>query len=217
VEHPLDSAREKLRRADAHLDALQAKAAAWVDSDPYDFYWVDPDPNAITAHLDLEIHVGVVEEPPEDLSLILGDVLHNLRGVLDHLFWALVSRRGTPTWEEARTISFPISKSHAVFMDRSGIKSFRVRPKGTPKSTWRSHPPGRNRVTYTERLAIQRHQPYHRKDPSSHPLAILRDLNDRDKHQAFHPVLISAEQPLPRFAVIDGVLEDFDYFLGGRW
>ena len=140
MDHPLDSAREKLRRADEHLDALHAKAGAWLDSKPYEFYWVDPDPGAITAdpQLQLEIHVGVVQEPPGDLGLILGDVLHNLRGVLDHLFWALVSRRGTPTWEEARTIAFPIAKSYAVFMDRSGIKSFRKRPQGHPRKTWRS-------------------------------------------------------------------------------
>lgn len=216
--HPLDSAREKLRRADEHLDALHAKAAAWLDSQPYDFYWVGPDLDAISDSvselLDLEIHVGVVEEPPEDLGLILGDALHNLRGVLDHLFWALVSRRGSPDWEETRAISFPIAKKHETFMDRAEIKSFRRRPKGTPRSAWHPDPPGQNRITYQERLTIQRHQPYQRKHPTTHPLAVLRDLNDRDKHQAFHPVLISAEEPPPRFVAVDGVIEGFDYFRG---
>jgi hypothetical protein len=99
-------------------------------------------------------------------------------------------------------------------MDRSGIKSFRQRPKGQPRRSWSRDPPGQNRVTYDERLAIQRHQPYHRKDPAAHPLAVLRDLNDRDKHQAFHPVLISAEEPPPKFVAEDAVIERFDYFRG---
>lgn len=200
VVHPLDSARAKLRRADEHLDTLKAEAAAWLDSEPYDFYWLDPDPNAVTAHLELEIQVGVVNQPPEALSVIFGDTLHNLRGPLDHIFWELVRRTGEPTWEETRTISFPIAKKYATFMDRPGIKSFRKRPSGQPRATWQIDPPGRNRLRYHDRLAIQRHQPYRRSDPVTHPLAVLRDLNDRDKHQAFHPVIVSAEEPGPRFS-----------------
>lgn len=204
MDHPLDSAREKLRRADEHLDALEAKTDAWLHSEPYEFYWNDPAPFAGQALLELEIYVGVVQEPPSDLGLILGDALHNLRGVLDHLFWALVSRRGTPTWEQARTISFPIAKSHANFMDRAGIKSFVRKQRSRP---------GVNRLSHAERLAIQRHQPYHRKDPPNHPLAVLRDLNDRDKHQAFHPVLITTEQPAPKFVAVDGLVERFEWLL----
>jgi hypothetical protein len=215
VRHPLDSARDKLIRADEHLDALEAKARAWLNSQPYSFYPVEADS---WRHLrKFELHVEVVQPPPWDLGVLFGDTLHNLRGVLDHLFWELVCRRGNPdppTWEQARTISFPIAKSYANFIDRPGIKSFRPRPKGQPRKTWRTDPPGRNRVTYAERLAIQRHQPYHRKDPATHPLAILRTLNDRDKHQTVHPLLVSVEEPAPKFIPIDGVIERTDYFSG---
>jgi hypothetical protein len=203
--HPLDSARAKLRRADEHLDALKAEAAAWLDSRPYDLYWDPPYPELIeTPHLELDIHVGVVREPPEALGVILGDVLHNLRGALDNLFWALVTRTGMPTPAEARTISFPIARRYATFLQQAGIRSFHKRAKGAPRASVLPDPPGRNRVTYAERLTIQRHQPYHREDPANHPLAILRDLNDRDKHRAFHPVLITAEEPGPRFFITDG-------------
>jgi hypothetical protein len=203
--HPLDSARAKLRRADEHLDALKTEAGAWLDSRPYDFYWKSPSPDeTLTPHLELDIHVGVVREPPETLGVTLGDVLHNLRGALDNLFWALVTRRGKPSHAEARTLSFPIARQYTTFMQQAGIRTFRKRPPGKPRASVRPDPPGRNRLTYAERRAIQRHQPYHRNDPASHPLAILRELNDWDKHRAFHPVLITAEEPGPRFTVIDG-------------
>jgi len=213
VEHSLDSARDKLRRADAHFDALHAEAGAWLDSHPYEIFPVEQDAWFEEA-LHFEMHIGVVQAPPWELGLIFGDVLHNLRGVLDHLFWELVTRRGTPTWNEARTISFPIARTYRTFSEWPGIKSFRQRPKGQPRSTWRPDPPGRNRVTYSERLAIQRHQPYKRKDTANHPLAALREMNDRDKHQAFHPLLVSVEEPAPKFLVSDGKIVESSYRYG---
>jgi len=102
--------------------------------------------------------------PPPHFGVILGDFLHNLRGVLDHVIWQLVVLNGhTPT----RATSFPICDSRAEF-DRRMKRSLRG-------------------LTAEQQALVEEFQPYRLDgDPRDHMLAVLRDLSNTDKHQFVH-------------------------------
>lgn len=99
---------------------------------------------------------------PVELSAMVGDALHNMRSVLDHLAWELVLRHGgTPT----RRTSFPILTR---------------RPGG-------AEPPRiEGGIGDEARTLLDEVQPYHWRDegedPQIHPLEVLRYLNNIDKH-----------------------------------
>jgi hypothetical protein len=61
---------------------------------------------------DLVYYVESVPAIPEELAFMLGDAIHNLRGTLDHLAYALVSATGVVPQKNA---SFPISDTAKDF------------------------------------------------------------------------------------------------------
>src|SRR6185312_2824449 len=95
------SADMKLQRAQVHLDALNAKVSAWIDSKPY----------KITPETDFQrgeyIITTVIQDVPMDFSAIAGDFIHNLRGALDHLVWILAAV-GTNHTRPSDNIYFPV-------------------------------------------------------------------------------------------------------------
>lgn len=98
-------------------------------------------------------------ETPLELSTIVGDCLHNLRSTLDYLVWQIV-RSNPPNTPERRNM-FPICSSPQEFA--SQVKRGRLR--GVPAAA-------------TE--IIERLQPY---DGPDHPLALLNELYNADKHR----------------------------------
>jgi hypothetical protein len=102
---------------------------------------------------------GLPEIDPR-LSAILGDAVHNLRSVLDHLADALVRRYGgTPN---DRT-QFPIRLVPLSSGDTPGI-------------------PGCGSLPRNVRDRIDAVQPYRRTRPDLHQLHILNELDITDKH-----------------------------------
>jgi hypothetical protein len=82
------SCRAKLRRAEEHLDIFQSEAVA--------SFAVESNRAGLSIEFDAKsgYHIyRVATLPPEDLllrfGLIIGDVVHNLRGALDHLAWQI--------------------------------------------------------------------------------------------------------------------------------
>lgn len=78
----LESARAKITRGVEHYAALARACQDFTDSQPHD------------VTVDFEADVGcyvarfnVRKEPPHNLSLILGDLVHNPRAALDHAAW----------------------------------------------------------------------------------------------------------------------------------
>jgi len=96
----------KVARADEHLQTLAAEIHWWVGSDPYRITEeIDPETNNRTLSAE---RFG---NPPLKLSLVIGDVVHNLRSGLDHLALALAeANMGTATPPEVEELSqFPFA------------------------------------------------------------------------------------------------------------
>jgi hypothetical protein len=162
------SPRIKLGRAYKHLGDLEEEVAALREKDP----------NRIKREVDTErrehrYRVEIIHPIPPEWGAIVGDFVSNLRSSLDHLVYVLP--RTVAMWDESKT-AFPI---------------FTIKSAGD-----------RNSATYDRRAAnmlqnvipeaeqiIERLQPYHRKRrPDYHPLAVLHDLWNADKHRALHVV-----------------------------
>jgi len=108
-------------------------------------------------------------------AVVLGDALHNLRGALDHLVYALaVQQTGQDPPDDDASLMFPICSDRAQW-DR----------------TWRRRVGSLNEPT---RAAIERVQPYNRLEPEQWfmPLWWLGQLNAIDKHRMPHLTVLAA-------------------------
>ena len=96
--HTFGSYRTKLDRAVEHVDALDHNIGAWLGSHPY----------GLTIEHDLEQSEGVlrirdIQDPPQRISVGIGDYLHAIRSALDHLAYDLaVAFTGDPLSGEGR-------------------------------------------------------------------------------------------------------------------
>jgi hypothetical protein len=85
----LDGCREKIARAERHMHDLDVEWRRWLDTNPHrvvpEYRPQAPDYTQISVHL-----IYYMERPPVLLSVILGEIVHNLRSTLDHLAWAIV-------------------------------------------------------------------------------------------------------------------------------
>ncbi len=150
-------------RAGDHIDTLKENVRDLLrvedeDPQPYGFHF-DPDSGE---------GVGWIEWMPDPptiyWSLVAGDAVHNLRGALDHLMWqvAILDRGGGVP--EDRT-QFPIVDDPAHLT-------------GWPASVTM------NQLTEPHRTLVAGYQPYNAGDLKDvHPLAILRELSNQDKHR----------------------------------
>jgi hypothetical protein len=103
------SIRAKIERADEHVRDLAANIRSfWATPNRYAF---GPEDDPQTGDKVFHIH-GNDLTPPLRFSIIVGEVVHNLRSALDHLAWQLVLANGrTP----GRHIQFPIfEEPHTV-------------------------------------------------------------------------------------------------------
>src|SRR5579863_169632 len=95
-----DLIRLKIKRADKHIAELQAAILAFKATNPHEVT-AKRDPN--TRKLIYYVHKA--DPVPDDIALIAGDVLQNLRSAVDHLAYQLVLvAGGTPDIQT----SFPI-------------------------------------------------------------------------------------------------------------
>jgi hypothetical protein len=151
----------KLERADDHLKTLIEEVRWWVQSDAYRISEeIDPKTDLTT------VYVEPVSQPPLKLSILMGDALHNLRGSLDHLALALAEANlgQRPSKEVEEGSQFPI------YSDPGRWKGGHERRIGS------AHPDAQ--------AIIERLQPYQAGEQwESHPLWILRQLSDFDKHR----------------------------------
>jgi hypothetical protein len=121
------------------------------------------------------------ELPRVRLGLLVGDAVHNLRCVLDHLVWqlTLVKTGGQElTGRRARRARFPI-----VVEPDKDIEDIVPEEFAKAKALKDVLPP--------HRAIIESLQPYRRSKPKRDALAILGILSNRDKHRVISPVLVS--------------------------
>lgn len=159
--------RAKLAQARKHLDTLDNEIVLFDKSDPYSAgtYYDAKDEGYIAR-----IHVS--RDLPPEWSLIVGDMLHNMRSALDNLAYALVvAHSGKPTEQEARNIQFLVCDGPGEFKDRC------ARYLG--------------KMSTGTQATIEGLQPYNAVTPGyRHPLSVVRDLSNVDKHR--HIILTRA-------------------------
>jgi hypothetical protein len=105
--HPLDSARLKVERAWQHLDQLNGQMRTFFDAKPVEFL-VAPAPDEDRWYV---VYARVRRPIPEQMSLIFGDAVHNLRSALDHLAYQLAAIGTGPT----RQTKWPVFDDEAKF------------------------------------------------------------------------------------------------------
>jgi len=155
---------ERLRRADEHFESFKAKSDEFLHGHPQPYAIEFDRQNRGDDVVDV-YRLQILRNPPLAISSIISDILHNLRSALDSLVFALgESHQGRAlSSAERRESGFPIANLIENF-DPKKIRS--VSP-----------------AVVTE---IERLQPYHRTDPETHRLAVLRTLSNVDKHRALH-------------------------------
>lgn len=102
---PLDGVLQKIERADEHIKNLNDEIGTFIE----DNYRIvsKPDDDATTS-----IITVVGPDPPLRFSVIVGEIIHQLRSSLDHVIWQLVLANGkVPT----RYHQFPICDSVEKF------------------------------------------------------------------------------------------------------
>ena len=157
-------AREKVKRVLVKRDAFHNCLFNYFRSKPH----------RVVTDPDGEQKLEITESPPIELSLILGEMLYQLRSALDHLFFELVKRNHgecslDPKW--VRKCQFPILTEL---------------PSGVPK------PPAPRKgfdrfmqgvLTDDVFAFIEGVQPYHPERRAGDLLLLLSELSNIDKHR----------------------------------
>ena len=102
--------RAKIARADEHLATLYRETDAWGEGDPFKIIR--------SCHRDGRVHVFHLRYTAQPdvwrWAVVLGDALHNLRGALDHLMYALaVQQTGQDPPDDDASLMFPICSDRA--------------------------------------------------------------------------------------------------------
>jgi hypothetical protein len=153
----------RLDRAEEHRKAIQAQKGRIEERGG----GLRVEPNADQSVLDV-----FWQFPAHEWALVVSDAFHQFRAALDNLVYALhVAHSGSPHAGAAHKIAFPIYTIPEEF-DERGVKNIAG-----------VHPDAR--------AFIRRAQPYNRRDrPEFHPLAVLAEFNNRDKHREPHLAMV---------------------------
>ena len=164
----LSSANWKIDRALELLRGLDTEVREWFNTKPFSFYtYVNPE--FTRASVIVKAH----SEPPIiRWSLSVADIIHNLRCALDHSFWTILSDKFSGAVPpDAERLSFPIWDACPNANQRKPIQKI------------------------SSRLldAVESVQPYNHPFPplAVHPLAIIRDIDNANKHRLLFTVMHS--------------------------
>jgi hypothetical protein len=182
----------KIERAKEHLDEFDRECGAQVGT---------PIPEAYRVPMRCEYEPGSGDHVfratptlPEDavrrLGIVVGDIAHNARSALDHLFWqlALVHCGGVMPWSEGdqRRIQFPIDDTAADFAKNK-------RRKFVAPEHW---------------TIIEGHQPHSRGLDKAHaflhPVVRLREFSNTDKHRVITPVTVLSNRHTDVIEIFQG-------------
>lgn len=161
----------KLSRARGHLDDLETKVSRWLNGDHHTVRR-NRDPHR-PDHI--SIRVTAQDIPVDPFALLVGDILHNLRGCLDHLVYALALKHTNPLPDE-----FTKGSQFPIFGDKTSKGLLGAGPQMFQSNGLN----GIRGIHPDAQTIIKSLQPYHRgKDFASHPLWVLHDLSNIDKHR----------------------------------
>jgi hypothetical protein len=150
----------KIERATEHLDEVRDFIR---DERSLDAAFVRHEDDPATG--ERLIVLREVSQPPARIAVLTGDFFHCCRSALDHLAWQLVKHPAVRSGDTASDtqINFPIFLRRERYSDRAIHGS-------TPHA----------------RELVAQIQPFHAIDPSQHPLWILHQLWNWDKHRVLH-------------------------------
>ena len=158
--------RLKIERAKKHIRDLDIAIQAFVLDKPYRLE-VKPHPVAQIEHTTL--YVAEVKPIPDEISLTVGDAIHNSRSALDHLMWQLVeSGGGTPD----RNTYFPICDSAQQYASAMGNREIQ-------------------KITAEARNIIESVQPCVTSDQT---LWLIHQLDILDKHRLLLTVVAAMDK-----------------------
>ena len=190
--HPLEGVRLKIKWAGKHMDTIDELLVKYQESDPLSLtYTLD---EAGTFH---EGRLDAKFPPFLDFGPEVGEFAYQLRSALDNVVYALSVENlpgefGSPEREAAERVPFfairrtqneSAIRQHISFVDE-GIREAVF-------------------------AAIDKHQPYQRGEEAEyHPLAVLDEINLRDKHRivnaATSNITISTEDLADGIEVVSG-------------
>jgi hypothetical protein len=161
-EHPLDGARAKLERAYEHLDSFERGVGEYLTTKPVR---IETRNEAEGELLRITWVASATKNPPPALGLVVGDWANNTRAALDYIVYELVRKETGET--DPRWTMFPVATKESAY---PGMVKQRL--EGVP--TWA--------LPVFEGL-----QPFHDGDDAPfHPLSILVEVSNRDKHRLVH-------------------------------
>jgi hypothetical protein len=161
----------------------------WVDhalrtlDEDFRMWLLENDPNPITVEYQPEANVHAfrlgTQVPPVRFGIVASNIVHQVRATLDNIVWQLVIANGREPTAGSRGNQFPIINA---------LKDNRTFSDYTRNSLAGVHP---DNVAVIEGL-----QPYQNPEwgPGRHPLAMLADLSNADKHQVLK--VVTAERPM---------------------
>jgi len=174
--HPLDGARERLKRADENIRNLEVEVSQFLSGFPKVIATRGPDNKAILTddhrkafEILRQIVVGRTEVPR--FGVLAGEIVHHFRSAFDHLIWQLADAEGRRRF--ANEIEFPICETRQECIRKADGK--------VKHSSFCRKVQGVSSLTALAR--IHGLQPYHRVDLFNHPLLQIHLLDKFDKHR----------------------------------
>ena len=162
----------KFERARCHLEDLNTEIESFFNKDHCTVI-KENDPEG--GPNDFRVRV-IVDPPPIEYSILMGDVLHNLRGSLDHLVYAMAASAVYPkplSQDIAEKSEFPIVGD----INSRGLAGAGQHMFDASKTT------KLNGIPPQAQAIIEGLQPYKRgNDFKSHHLRALHELSNIDKH-----------------------------------
>jgi hypothetical protein len=171
----LDGVREKLVRADAHIQAVEIAEAEYVVSETYGVRRQHEEhiPEK-SGRPGLTWRADLNPPPPLRIAVLCGDFVHNLRSALDHLATALVIENGGTPREDPPFTHFPIYEERLTKLDE--VRDVTIV----------------GGISQEAEFLLDAVQPYQRvDDPTLHPLWLLHRLWNIDKHRTLNVVGVS--------------------------
>ncbi|RBO86469.1 hypothetical protein [Nocardia puris] len=178
------SAFAKLSRATEHFDIFASSLQEYRDSEAIRFVVRTRNDPLNSQQVIIETVARVNPAPPsERWGLMVGDVLTNLRGALDHaLFGHILARHPGLTEAQQKKIQFPV-------IDDQSKWSAQAATYVNPADPWA------DQAVWAEIDAVQ---PFHSPVPHDHQLFLLHKLVNLDKHRGIHVVAHRAAATLDR-------------------
>lgn len=164
----VDSAWLKWARAVEHMRVLARSTREFGAVDSYEYVRTDNAADVDDPLVRMHWRIVVKAPYPDRWSVLLGDVLTNLRAALDHVFWlAVIAHSGPPA--QPHQVAFPITTTTKSFAHQTARLAALVDPR-----IWET---------------VEAMQPFHEGvQAHTSPLEVLRWLSNVDKHRAVHIV-----------------------------